>query len=190
MDGIQALIFDLDDTLLMTRRANVLAYEKAFKGLGYEFGAAEYERNFGLRLDAMLVAMGVELTAEELGRLKIDKARHYRELVDHVVPNQPIVDLLLHLTPHYKTALATTASRVNAEFLIDHFKLKPAFDVVVYGEDVKHGKPNPECYLITMERLGVEPAKVLIFEDSETGMAAAKAAGAQYIRVPGPMEND
>lgn len=186
MDGIQALIFDLDDTLLMTRQANVLAYEKAFKSLGYEFGAAEYERNFGLRLDAMLKAMGVELSVEELSELKGLKAKHYRELVEHVVPNQPIVGLLLHLTPHYKTALATTASRVNAEFLIDHFKLKPAFDVVVYGEDVKHGKPNPECYLVAMERLGVEPGKVLVFEDSDSGVEAAKAAGAQYIKVPGP----
>jgi haloacid dehalogenase superfamily, subfamily IA, variant 3 with third motif having DD or ED len=60
----------------------------------------------------------------------------------------------------------------------------PAFDVVVAGDEVVHGKPHPEPYLRAAELLGVEIKDCIAFEDSHTGMASAEAAGAHAIGIP------
>jgi len=56
--------------------------------------------------------------------------------------------------------------------------------VVITPEDVEHGKPAPDMFLLAAERMGVAPEKCLVFEDAEPGMRAAEAAGMQWVRVP------
>jgi len=58
------------------------------------------------------------------------------------------------------------------------------FDTLVCAEDYTHGKPAPDCFLLAAERLGVEPASCLVFEDTELGIEAATAAGMASVRVP------
>jgi beta-phosphoglucomutase-like phosphatase (HAD superfamily) len=58
------------------------------------------------------------------------------------------------------------------------------FDAIVSGEQVTSGKPDPECYLLAAELLGVDPARSVAIEDSEYGVAAAVAAGMATIAVP------
>ena len=57
------------------------------------------------------------------------------------------------------------------------------FDLIISGEQVREGKPNPEIYLTSMQQLGVSPKDTLIFEDSEVGLLAAEASGANYIKI-------
>jgi beta-phosphoglucomutase-like phosphatase (HAD superfamily) len=59
-----------------------------------------------------------------------------------------------------------------------------AFDVVVAGDEVVHGKPHPEPYLKAAELLGVDIKDCIAFEDSHTGMASAEASGAHTIGIP------
>ena len=57
------------------------------------------------------------------------------------------------------------------------------FDLIQCGNDVRHGKPDPEIYVRVMEALHVRPEETLIFEDTEIGIQAAQASGAQCIQV-------
>jgi HAD superfamily hydrolase (TIGR01509 family) len=62
--------------------------------------------------------------------------------------------------------------------------LHTLFPVVVTPEDVAHGKPAPDMFLLAARKMGVPPAECLVFEDAEPGIQAAAAAGMKWVRVP------
>jgi HAD superfamily hydrolase (TIGR01509 family) len=62
--------------------------------------------------------------------------------------------------------------------------LAELFPVVVTPEDVVHGKPAPDMFLLAAQKMGVPPERCLVFEDAEPGIQAAVAAGMQFVRVP------
>jgi beta-phosphoglucomutase len=182
-EAIKCIISDLDGTLIDNRQANAQAYIKAFGDVGAGITEADYYAHFGLRFPELAAQVAPQLDAQQLAVVKQRKAEHYRELVELIRPNEPLIALLRTLKPHHRMALATTASRVNAQFILDHFELMPIFEVFVFGEDVKAGKPDPECYKICIKRCEVNASQCLIFEDSAAGLEAAKAAGAGVIKV-------
>src|SRR4029079_11568348 len=80
-------------------------------------------------------------------------------------------------------AVASSAVRSSIEIILRRFALLDLFEVIVDGSEVKHGKPDPEAYLVTAGRLGVDPARCIVFEDSAVGVRAAKAAAMYCIAV-------
>ena len=62
--------------------------------------------------------------------------------------------------------------------------LQALFPVVVTPEDVTHGKPAPDLFLLAAKKMGVAPKQCLVFEDAEPGIKAAEAAGMKWVRVP------
>ncbi len=107
-------------------------------------------------------------------------------LADHLATMPGLLDLLAALeqadTPK---AIATSSSRRLAEACLMPFKLVPRFRFILTAEDITHGKPNPEIYLLAANRLGVPPSQMLVLEDSQNGCRAAAAAGAFTVAVPG-----
>ena len=74
-------------------------------------------------------------------------------------------------------AVASSSYSANVEVCLDRLGIRDAFDVVVCGDDVTNGKPDPEIYLKAADRLGVDPARSLAIEDAPAGITAAHAAG-------------
>ena len=62
--------------------------------------------------------------------------------------------------------------------------LAPLFPVVVSANDVEHGKPAPDTFLLAAEKMGVAAESCLVFEDAQLGMEAAEAADMQWVRIP------
>lgn len=87
-------------------------------------------------------------------------------------------------------ALATSSSMVLVDAVLPRLKLEGAFEVVCSAQDDPHGKPHPQVFLRTAERLGVDPTEVTVIEDSVAGMVAAKAARMRCIVVPEASEAD
>ena len=79
------------------------------------------------------------------------------------------------------TREAVTASLTTLEIL-------DRFDTLVCAEDYKNGKPHPEAFLLAADRLGVAPARCLVFEDTDLGIQAATAAGMPSVKIPPPWE--
>lgn len=80
-------------------------------------------------------------------------------------------------------AVATSASRLDAERLLGHLELRQHFRTVVTADDVHWGKPDPEVYLQAAAGLALAPASCLVFEDSVVGVEAARRAGMRVVGV-------
>ena len=180
---IACLIFDLDGTLVDSSQANVKSYGQAFNELGLVFDAQKYESLFGLRFPEIMDRIAPDTSASQRDDIKKLKAKYYKQNLGLIQLNADLVELARAAKSHYKIALVTTASKANVRTLLEHFELDGLFDKVIVGEDVKHGKPNPECYLLAARSFGFEPQDCLVFEDSQVGMEAARAAGAKAVKV-------
>ena len=80
--------------------------------------------------------------------------------------------------------LASSAHPAVIRAALEALELGPVFDAVVSSDEVEHGKPAPDVYLLAARRLGVEPATCLVVEDSLSGVRAGKAAGMTVVLVP------
>jgi HAD superfamily hydrolase (TIGR01509 family) len=86
-----------------------------------------------------------------------------------------------------KTALVTMSMHRMAQQVVDAIGFD-AFDVIVAGDDVRQGKPHPEAYLKAAELLGVRPEDCVAFEDSNTGLRSAEAAGTKAVGIKNIVE--
>ena len=109
-----------------------------------------------------------------------------RELLAGGAPLKPGAKALLaHLRSRgIKTAIATSSTRERAIKLLDQHNLRPSFDAFVFGDEIRHGKPAPDVFLLAAEKLAAPPPECLVLEDSEAGIRAAHAAGIPVICVP------
>jgi len=79
--------------------------------------------------------------------------------------------------------LATNAEPANVDFVLDSAGIRPYFRAIVNGHEVERPKPYPDVYLKVAEKLGFSPADCIVFEDSLTGVQAARAAGMRVVGV-------
>ena len=94
-------------------------------------------------------------------------------------------ELLVYLKENgYKIALATSSTRASAEEHIRKANFEKFFDATVCGDEIKNSKPHPEIFLISAEKLGVEPEKCYVAEDSYLGVESGAKAGMKVFMIP------
>lgn len=86
----------------------------------------------------------------------------------------------------YKTGLATGSPESVINFVVEKFGLQDFFSVIVSGDSATEGKPSPEIYLTTAEKLGSTPENCIAIEDSVNGVLSVKNAGMYCVAVPHP----
>ncbi len=209
---IAAVIFDLDGTLVQTERLKGLSYARAavelrpttlteaqvfaaftdVVGLSRQEVAEALMRRFDLEAPARerMAALGVDAPWRAYAALRL---RLYEEmLADPVViraSQWPHNVALLRAAQRNscRIALTTMSYRPQAYRVLDVLDLTSAFAFIATRDDVTHGKPDPEIYLLTTRALGVEPGECLAIEDSPAGVRAALAAGTNVIAVTTPL---
>ena len=180
---IKAIICDFDGTLADTFAANYHAYQKAFGEQGLTLTEETYRAAFGLRYDDFMRLMDIQ-DPHIAQAIRERKKEIYPQYFQYLRPNKKLLDLVR--TCHnsgIKTAIASTARKENLQHVIIYLGIEKDFDLIQSGNDVRHGKPDPEIYLHVMDSLQVRPEETLIFEDTEIGIQAAQASGAQCIQV-------
>ena len=181
---LQALLFDLDGTLVDTREANYLAYRDAFAESGHELTTESFATTWGRDSRDFIPDLLPGIAPAAVDAIRSAKGRLYADQLHRTVSNDALIAFLRLMAPTLPTALVSTAKSGNGRQLLDTHGLTPLFDVVVWGDDVARSKPDPEGYLRALELLGADPAHSLAFEDSETGRQAALAAGLTVLEVP------
>ena len=184
-----ALLVDLDGTLADTGDANFAAYATALEEVGIAIEQDGFDerasgRSWRQFLPEFLTDAGVNSDPAEIAARK---AALYPRYFNLVVINGALVELIRRHRAIGPVALVTTASRTNVEAMLDHFALRPLFDLVITGDDVDRHKPDPQAYQIAAERLGVQPGDCLVIEDSDVGVAAGRAFGAPILRLSFPL---
>lgn len=180
---IQAVICDFDGTLADTFAANYHAYQDAFGQQGLTLSEDTYRAAFGMRYDDFMRMVGI--TDKQIARaIREQKKECYPSYFHLLQPNKKLLEWVRAFRlSGGKTGIASTARKENLENVLRFLGIADLFDVIQSGNDVLHGKPDPEIYIRVMETLQVTPADTLIFEDTEIGVVAAQASGAQCIRV-------
>lgn len=182
---MSALAVDLDGTLVDTGRANVAAYDAALRAHGVVLRPeALTPLSGGRHWSDVLPAMLADHPGVDPAAVARAKRACYHEHLDVVAVNMPLAGLLTQLRA--PLALVTTASRASAGAVLRHVGLLDLFTALVTGDDVTHHKPHPEPYERAARLLGVPVASLVALEDSDTGAASARAAGAQVWRVQWP----
>ncbi|WP_411277426.1 HAD family hydrolase, partial [Gaiella sp.] len=100
-----------------------------------------------------------------------------------------IRDAVRHAADRVPVAVVSAAYRAEIEPVVAAAGLRSALTTIVAADDVEREKPDPACYLLALERLGLTGPAAVAFEDTEAGVAAAKAAGIRCIAVRGTMRD-
>ncbi len=183
MGQIKALISDFDGTLIDTFEANYQAYSKTFKKYNIQISRIFYQENFGLRIDDLCKKLKIT-DANLISNIKTLKSELYPLQFSYLKLNTYLLNVLNYAKQQgIKVALASTASKKNLYNVLKYFKLENFFDVIICGEDVNKGKPDPEVYNMAMNKLGVTADESLIFEDSEVGIQVAENANVKFIKI-------
>lgn len=180
-----ALLFDLDGTLIDTESLSMASGLAAFAALGYRVEESFLHGLVGKDQRAGGLLIRNHLPQIDLEALNAHWGAGFRAGVDLGLTLKPGTAELLAAAPaHLHRAIVTSSGREEAHRKIGVAGLAAAFPMVITVDDVARPKPDPEPYLLAAERLGVAPARCLVFEDSETGAEAAHRAGCVVVQVP------
>lgn len=184
---IRAVVFDLDGLMLNTEDIFELAGVELMARRGLEMTDEIRHGMMGRRpVEAFTVLKNLTGIQDSLEDLMLETKVLFTSLAEDRLSVMPGLLELLELLDARRLprAVATSSPRAYMAHLLEKFNLLHRIDFTLTAEDVEHGKPHPEIYLKAAERHGVDPAEMLVLEDSETGTRAAAAAGAYIVSVP------
>jgi HAD superfamily hydrolase (TIGR01509 family) len=192
-DRYRAVVFDLDGLLLDTEtlwhHAEVELFARHGAGFSWEDKMAVIGTSFAQTAHYFADRLGA--TPEQGEALVREMLEIMHGSLQRQVDGRPgAIELVERLRGRIPLAVASNSPRMLVDTALATARLEGVFDAVVTSDDVVHGKPAPDIYLLACERLGVAPADALALEDSPSGIAAAKAAGLACIGVPQFAESD
>lgn len=176
---LKALIFDMDGTLVHSDPVHLQAFAEILTPEGVTVDEHVYRSSIvGYTNEAIFAALLPHRNVEEHEAFADAKEATFRRLALDLKPLDGLIDLLDWAEARgIKTALVTNAPRLNADHMLDLLGLMERFPVQITIDQVARGKPDPLPYLTALERLGVKAEDAVAFEDSPSGMKAAKGAG-------------
>jgi len=182
----EAVLFDLDGTLVDTMSLHCANYIKALAEVGVEITEAEFYSYAGKSgkqlLSDIAQVRGCYIDVDSVHKRK-NELYQVGLRSEKIKINDPLLKILQLLRPHYKIALVSGSSTENVRIIAEQAGLSHLFDVMLGGDiDIK-GKPHPDLFLKAASLLKVEPKRCLVFEDTEYGIEAAQKAGMDWIQV-------
>lgn len=184
---IEAIIFDMDGLLVDSEGVAADALRRFLAGHGREMRAETLEGALGRRLpEAMaVIAMAYDLPEPVEALVATFDGLRLEALRGNVVP-MPGAGALLRWARQagFRLALATSSFRSHADVALAETGLIDQFDAMVTGDEVEHGKPAPDLFLLAAHRLNSAPASCLVLEDAPAGLEAAARAGMRRLWIP------
>lgn len=184
---IRAVVFDLDGLMFNTEDVFNASGRELLGRRGIEFTHDIRVQMMGRRAEESFRILR-EMTGlpESIEELRAESEQIFLGLLaKQLAPMPGLFDVLDHIEENsLPKGVATSSGRSYLEDILGRFELLPRFHSTLAAEDVTQGKPHPEIYLKSAERIGVHPTEMLVFEDSEAGTRAAVAAGAVAVSVP------
>ena len=180
-------IFDCDGTLADNMPLHYRAWSLAMADFGGQY-PEELFYEWGGRPTANIVAalnerFGLSMDVESVVHRKEE---YYFQLIPEVAPMEEVVGFARSLRGKSPLAVASGGHRALVVATLRALGIEDWFDAVVCAEDYDQGKPHPDPFLLAAKLLGVPPEDCVVFEDSPTGIEAAKSAGMEWVFVTSP----
>jgi HAD superfamily hydrolase (TIGR01509 family) len=182
-----AILFDMDGLMVDTEPLARRSWERVVATYSGTMSDDLYGRMVGLRTSESARLVHTELALPlPLEELIAHKTAAFLSYLEGGAPTMPGLWALLDRVEalSLRWAVATSTPRALAEIVLGKLGVVGRYDALAAGDEVAHGKPAPDLFLLAAERLGVAPTECLALEDSGPGCAAAAAAGARVIVVP------
>ncbi len=178
---IKAAIFDMDGVIAHTNPFHSIAFKKFFALREVFPTEEEFKEHMYGKTNSYILShfLARKIEGEELRELEFEKESLFREIyAKDIAPVNGLIAFLKALnSSKVDLAVATSAPRANLNLILNGVGIQDWFKSKLSEEDVTEHKPNPEVYLKTAEKLGLDPSSCVVFEDSFSGATAALSAG-------------
>lgn len=182
-----AAIFDWDGVIIDSSRQHELSWNLMAKEIERELPQNFFKKSFGMKNEKIIPELlGWATEMEQVKKIARRKEAIYREMIkkNGIEALPGVHDLLEQLhAAKIPCAVGSSSARENISCIIDVLGVAKYFNVIVCGEDVHRGKPDPEVFQIAAARLGATADKSVVFEDAHVGLEAARAAGMKVVGV-------
>lgn len=179
-----ALIFDMDGTLVDSMPRHLDAWEATSAEFGLPFDRAQLNEYGGIptrKIVAILAEQhGLSIDVEAFTRRKVAL---YMEHIQQVSVFPAMWELVRRCHGKVPMGIGTGSPRNQAESILKSTGLDAYIQVVVSADDVVNHKPHPDTFLQVAEQLGANPSNCLVFEDTQIGLQAGRAAGMETVLV-------
>jgi len=180
-------VFDFDGVVVNTERHHEVCWQQVAKERNQPMTHEQYVSGFGVKNERFIrEILAWTNDDEEIRRIAKRKEAIFQQ---HAEKNsidliQGVQTFLLELEKEgIPCAIASSSILKNIEIVLEHSPVRRYFAEIVSGEDVAHGKPNPECFIRAAAKLKLPTERCVVFEDALLGVEAAKKAGCKVVAI-------
>ena len=188
METIKAIIFDMDGLMIDSERVTFECYQERLKDMNLTMDEEFYKTLLGKPIKGIYQRFydvygndfPIENVIQDVHQLMAERFE-----TEGVPVKKGLVELLHYLKDNnYKTIVATSSNRDRVDKILAQAKITEFFDDSICGDEVTKGKPNPEVFLKSCQKLGVNVDEAIVLEDSEAGIQASYDANIKVICIP------
>jgi beta-phosphoglucomutase len=188
---IRAVIFDFNGTLSQDEPVLCRIYRELFAEYGTQISDRDYYERLSGLAEHMIAEMCLGRGDPRIPAFIRSRIDRYRTTVaDGSTVPEATRAAVRFAAERARLAIVSGAAREEIVPVVTAAGLADLLGTVVADDDVSRGKPDPEGYLLALDALGAAPAETLVFEDTEAGVASAKAAGARVVALLGTQARD
>ena len=185
---IKAIIFDMDGLMIDSERVTFECYQERLKDMNLTMDEEFYKTLLGKPIKGIYQRFydvyGNDFPIEDVIQ-DVHQLMAERFETEGVPVKKGLVELLHYLKDNnYKTIVATSSNRDRVDKILAQAKITEFFDDSICGDEVTKGKPNPEVFLKSCQKLGVNVDEAIVLEDSEAGIQASYDANIKVICIP------
>ena len=186
---MRACLFDLDGVLVDTAVYHFKAWRRLANTLGFDFTEHQNEQLKGISrmesLDLILNWGGVSLTQHEKEHWATLKNDWYLELISEMNPSELLVGVLdfLEELKANQIKIGLGSASKNSRMILEKTNILSYFDVIIDGNNITKGKPDPQVFEMGALALGFQNAECIVFEDALAGVKAGKSAGMRVVGI-------
>jgi beta-phosphoglucomutase-like phosphatase (HAD superfamily) len=191
MGAAEALVFDFNGTLSDDEPLLLSIYQELFARYGRPLREEDYVDRLAGNTEEAIIGTWLGVDGPLLATLVQERIEAYTALAaSGSTVTTAVREAVRYAAERVQVAIVSGAFRAEIEPVVAAAGIAADLSTIVTADDVEHGKPHPEGYRLALERLGVEAARTVAFEDTEAGVASAKDAGLYCVAVRGTLPDE
>jgi len=191
MGAAEALVFDFNGTLSDDEPLLLSIYQELFARYGRPLREQEYVDHLAGNTEEAIIGTWLGVDGPLLAMLVQERVAAYTALgANGSTVTTAVREAVRYAAGRVPVAIVSGAFRAEIEPVVVAAGIAGDLSTIVTADDVEHGKPHPEGYRLALERLGIDAARTVAFEDTEAGVASAKEAGLYCVAVRGTLPDE